>query len=263
MTAINFGLALYAGLLIGGFATVLVPRLHALPHRAGFLRTLRSLSLPPSSCVCGRHLTLGEKIPILGWFFARGRCRSCASRVSPIYPACELVIALLVVFMTSAAWTAAPGQFALLALIPGALFVVAALLLPIAPRAGASLALLTATSSTVASWAASVGLPLGHRDTTAFLATQSSLSDAASLVLGAAALAVLCFTPIERPGWAIRLGAAAAMALLAHVMPGAPQLSAPAILAAVLLSYRMPAAFRGEVPADGRQQSSRGGGRPS
>ncbi|HPS59377.1 MAG TPA: A24 family peptidase [Spirochaetota bacterium] len=34
-------------------------------------------------------------VPVLGWFFSRGRCRSCSGRISPFYPLWELLYGLL------------------------------------------------------------------------------------------------------------------------------------------------------------------------
>ena len=51
---------------------------------------------PSSRCpVCGRRLAWHENIPIVGWILVRGRCRTCGTRVSPAYPAVELLMGAL------------------------------------------------------------------------------------------------------------------------------------------------------------------------
>src|SRR5262249_14284264 len=38
-----------------------------------------------------------DNIPVLSWFILRGKCRSCSAPISPMYPAVELLTALLFV----------------------------------------------------------------------------------------------------------------------------------------------------------------------
>ena len=70
-----------AGLMIGSFLNVCIYRL---PRR-------ESIVWPASHCTaCQRPLAWFENIPIIGWVALRGRCRTCASRISAVYPLVEL-----------------------------------------------------------------------------------------------------------------------------------------------------------------------------
>lgn len=74
------------GACVGSFLNVVV---HRLPLGM-------SLMSPPSRCPgCGRRLSLHENLPIVGWFLAGGRCRTCGSRIGLEYPLVELGVALL------------------------------------------------------------------------------------------------------------------------------------------------------------------------
>ena len=56
----------------------------------------RSIVAPRSSCpTCERELSIRELIPVFSYLFQRGKCKGCASRISPIYASVELVTALL------------------------------------------------------------------------------------------------------------------------------------------------------------------------
>src|SRR5688500_10744153 len=52
-----------------------------------------SITTPPSRCpTCGATLRFFREIlPILGWFFVRGRCRYCGVKISPQYMIIELL----------------------------------------------------------------------------------------------------------------------------------------------------------------------------
>jgi leader peptidase (prepilin peptidase) / N-methyltransferase len=50
------------------------------------------------SCgTCSTEILWRENIPILSYVLLRGRCRHCGTRISPLYPAVELVSAVLIV----------------------------------------------------------------------------------------------------------------------------------------------------------------------
>lgn len=56
----------------------------------------KSIVKPRSACqVCGNQLGALELIPVLSYIIQRGKCRSCKSRISPIYPITELITGLL------------------------------------------------------------------------------------------------------------------------------------------------------------------------
>ncbi len=60
-------------------------------------RTIRgeSIVLPPSQCPhCFHRLAWFDLIPVVSWFYLRGRCRYCCNRISALYPFIELLTAL-------------------------------------------------------------------------------------------------------------------------------------------------------------------------
>jgi leader peptidase (prepilin peptidase)/N-methyltransferase len=80
-------LAFWPALAVGSFVNVVAARV---PLR-------RSVVRPRSACMsCGTELAWYDNIPLLSYFLLRGRCRSCGVRISPLYPAVELVTAGLV-----------------------------------------------------------------------------------------------------------------------------------------------------------------------
>jgi leader peptidase (prepilin peptidase)/N-methyltransferase len=82
--AAEIGLTTAFGALIGSFLNVVIWRL---PRR-------ESLVTPGSRCPsCESPIAPYHNVPILSWFLLRGRCRSCGARISPRYPAVELLTA--------------------------------------------------------------------------------------------------------------------------------------------------------------------------
>ncbi|HEU4388760.1 MAG TPA: prepilin peptidase [Blastocatellia bacterium] len=76
------------GLVLGSFFNVVIYRL---PLR-------QSIVSPRSSCTsCGVPIKSYDNIPVLSYVLLRGRCRNCGERISPIYPAVELLVGLLYV----------------------------------------------------------------------------------------------------------------------------------------------------------------------
>ena len=74
------------GLALGSFLNVVAARV---PLR-------RSIVRPPSACMsCGHQIRALDNIPLISYFVLRGRCRNCRSRIPFVYPAVELVTALL------------------------------------------------------------------------------------------------------------------------------------------------------------------------
>lgn len=127
--ALLTGLVFLLGLAVGSFLNVVIhrlPRILEVDWRAqcAELRgdTVESaprytLSTPRSACPsCGHQLTALENIPLLSWFWLRGRCSACGAHISARYPLVELLSALLAV---AVAW-----KFDLsLAAVGGILFV--------------------------------------------------------------------------------------------------------------------------------------------
>jgi leader peptidase (prepilin peptidase) / N-methyltransferase len=79
--------AFWPALALGSFLNVVAARV---PLR-------RSVVRPASACMsCGHELAWYDNVPVASWLLLRGRCRSCGSRISPLYPAVELATAGLV-----------------------------------------------------------------------------------------------------------------------------------------------------------------------
>jgi leader peptidase (prepilin peptidase)/N-methyltransferase len=79
--------AFWPALALGSFLNVVAARV---PLR-------RSVVRPASACMsCGGELGWYDNVPVVSWLVLRGRCRSCGSRISLLYPAVELATAALV-----------------------------------------------------------------------------------------------------------------------------------------------------------------------
>ena len=73
------------GAIVGSFLNVVI---HRLPRG-------ESLSHPRSRCPgCEVAIAPYDNVPVLSWLLLRGRCRRCGSRISPRYPAIELLTAV-------------------------------------------------------------------------------------------------------------------------------------------------------------------------
>ncbi|MCE5301454.1 MAG: prepilin peptidase [Spirochaetia bacterium] len=76
------------GTIIGSFLNVVIYRL---PRGI-------SVAYPPSFCPhCKKPVKWYDNVPVLGYFFIKGRCRSCGIKISPRYPAVEFLLGLLFV----------------------------------------------------------------------------------------------------------------------------------------------------------------------
>jgi leader peptidase (prepilin peptidase) / N-methyltransferase len=72
------------GAIVGSFLNVVI---HRLPRG-------ESLVSPASRCPeCNTPIRPYDNVPVLSWLLLRGRCRHCGARISPRYPAVELVTA--------------------------------------------------------------------------------------------------------------------------------------------------------------------------
>jgi leader peptidase (prepilin peptidase)/N-methyltransferase len=79
--------AFFPGLAIGSFLNVVAARV---PEK-------RSIVSPGSACMsCGHELSWYENVPVVSWLALRGKCKSCGARIGAVYPAVELVTALLI-----------------------------------------------------------------------------------------------------------------------------------------------------------------------
>ena len=83
--AAEIGLAAAFGAVIGSFLNVVMWRL---PRG-------ESLVTPGSRCLaCEHRIAPYDNVPIVSWLVLRGRCRRCGARISPRYPAVELLTAI-------------------------------------------------------------------------------------------------------------------------------------------------------------------------
>jgi leader peptidase (prepilin peptidase) / N-methyltransferase len=86
---VDFALAVVAfapGLALGSFLNVVAARV---PLR-------RSIVRPPSACMsCGQEISWYDNVPLVSYAVLRGRCRHCGLHIPFVYPAVELVTALL------------------------------------------------------------------------------------------------------------------------------------------------------------------------
>src|SRR3979409_1266925 len=74
------------GLVVGSFLNVCILRI---PEN-------KSIVLPASSCPkCGKAIVAYDNIPVLSWLVLGGKCRNCKTKISPMYPAVELLTGLL------------------------------------------------------------------------------------------------------------------------------------------------------------------------
>jgi leader peptidase (prepilin peptidase) / N-methyltransferase len=79
--------SLAPGLALGSFLNVVAARV---PRKTSIVK-------PASACMsCGTPIPKRDNVPVLSWLLLRGRCRNCGVRISPLYPAVELVTAVLV-----------------------------------------------------------------------------------------------------------------------------------------------------------------------
>lgn len=86
METLTLAFVFVFGAIIGSFLNVCIARL---PDG-------RSVVMPPSHCPkCQTYLSWYENIPVLSYLVLGGRCRTCKIRISPIYPAVEVLTGAL------------------------------------------------------------------------------------------------------------------------------------------------------------------------
>jgi leader peptidase (prepilin peptidase) / N-methyltransferase len=87
---VDFALAAIAfapGLALGSFLNVVAARV---PLR-------RSIVRPPSACMsCAQEIRWFDNVPLVSYAVLRGRCRHCGVRIPLLYPAIELLTAVLI-----------------------------------------------------------------------------------------------------------------------------------------------------------------------
>jgi leader peptidase (prepilin peptidase)/N-methyltransferase len=96
------------GLCIGSFLNVVIHRLPKMMERDWRAECAElggqeapaaeryNLVAPRSACPsCGQRITALQNIPVISWLALRGKCAGCSTRISPRYPAVELLTGLL------------------------------------------------------------------------------------------------------------------------------------------------------------------------
>ena len=79
-----------AGAMVGSFLNVCIYRI---PQE-------RSVLKPGSACPkCGDPIRFYDNIPVLGYFFLKGKCRSCHQKISLQYPLVELISTFVTIFI--------------------------------------------------------------------------------------------------------------------------------------------------------------------
>ena len=88
---INYILAGILGAIIGSFLNVVI---HRVPLE-------ESIVFPNSRCPsCSAVIAFYDNVPVLSYLLLGGRCRGCKERISPRYPAVELITGLLFAAVT-------------------------------------------------------------------------------------------------------------------------------------------------------------------
>jgi leader peptidase (prepilin peptidase) / N-methyltransferase len=113
-------LAAFVGLCLGSFLNVVITRLPVMLMQGWRAEAREALELPEerreafnlvtprSICpACEAPIAWHDNVPLVGWFKRRGRCASCAGRISPQYPLVELAggaLTLAVVALFGPTW---------------------------------------------------------------------------------------------------------------------------------------------------------------
>ena len=126
------------GLLIGSFLNVVIYRLPKMLEQqwaadyaefsgeATEVKPTFNLMLPRSHCQqCGHQISWFENIPVVSYFFLKGKCSSCSTPISLRYPLVELSVGALFAFCiwrwnfttTALAWCVFSAAILTLALI--------------------------------------------------------------------------------------------------------------------------------------------------
>ena len=85
----------FAAAVAGAFGATIGSFLNVVAYR---LPRSESLVHPGSHCPgCGTAIKAYDNVPVLGWLWLRGRCRSCRKPISPRYPVIEATTGALAV----------------------------------------------------------------------------------------------------------------------------------------------------------------------
>lgn len=86
MRALILAYAAIVGACVGSFLNVCITRW---PENLSVVR-------PRSRCPrCEKPIAWYDNIPVVSWLVLRGKCRGCGLAISPLYPAVELVVAVI------------------------------------------------------------------------------------------------------------------------------------------------------------------------
>lgn len=111
MDAVIAAVAFAPALAVGSFLNVVAARV---PQH-------RPVATGRSECMaCGTQIAWYDNVPLLSYALLRGRCRTCGERIGWLYPAVELVSAVLVagsVLRFGAGWDALLASFLCLVLV--------------------------------------------------------------------------------------------------------------------------------------------------
>ncbi len=115
LTAYISFIAALLGLVLGSFCNAWAWRV---VHGESIVRGRSHCAL------CGHTLAARDLVPLLSWFFLRGRCRYCGAPISRRYPAAELISCL---YYVSIVWRFGLTPDALRLLVLGSLLLTASL----------------------------------------------------------------------------------------------------------------------------------------
>jgi leader peptidase (prepilin peptidase) / N-methyltransferase len=129
-TALILAATLVLGLLVGSFLNVVIlrlPKMLAKSWKADCCDLLEianeetttafNLIFPGSHCLhCNHRIRAWENIPLLSYFWLKGRCSNCKTAISTRYPLVELATGLLTAYLAFHFGLTVQGLFALLLL---------------------------------------------------------------------------------------------------------------------------------------------------
>jgi prepilin signal peptidase PulO-like enzyme (type II secretory pathway) len=77
----------FVGAVLGSFASAIIYRV---PRRKSWALKDGEKAARSGCPHCGHTLNVQDLVPVLSWFFSKGKCRYCHKEISYLYPALEL-----------------------------------------------------------------------------------------------------------------------------------------------------------------------------